>query len=183
MKKALVILFAAALALVSSNRQEVPAQQQDLTVRFSTEQLSNYAFKSALEASDEVGVFAGQPIGGTNVLYTATADKKLTSDTPLKWIKGDETPVSFTAYRPYDAAVTSTTIDFAVKELNLYLDTHREDTEAFEMLQSLLRLRKSGRAEDVRRYGPIDLSDMEDSAEYDWLCDPWPWEYCERRGD
>ncbi len=74
-------------------------------------------------------------------------------------------------------------IDFAVKELNLYLDTHREDTEAFEMLQSLLRLKKTGRAEYVRRYGPIDLSDLEDSAEYNWLCDPWPWEYRERRDD
>ena len=115
MKKVIITLFAAALALISCNKHEVVAPQQDLTVRFSTEQLSSYAFKSALEADDQVGVFAGTPIGGVNVLYTATADKKLTSATPLKWIKDSTTPVDFTAYRPYNADATTTVLDFAVQ--------------------------------------------------------------------
>ncbi len=117
MKRVFILLFAAALALVSCSKHGEPAApQQDLTVRFSTGQLSSYAFKSALEANDQVGVFAGSPLSGVNVRYTATADKKLTSSSPLKWIEGNTTPVDFTAYRPYDAAAASTVLDFAVKE-------------------------------------------------------------------
>ena len=115
MKKVVIAICAAALTLVSCNKHEVVAPQQDLTVRFSTEQLSNYAFKSALETDDKVGVFASQPISGVNVLYTATADKKLTSTDPLKWVKDNTTPVDFTAYRPYNEAATSTTLEFAAK--------------------------------------------------------------------
>ena len=74
-------------------------------------------------------------------------------------------------------------LDFAIRELNLYLDTHADDTEAFEMLQGLLRLRKKGREEYVHRFGPISVADLEDSAEYSWLRGPWPWEYFDRRGD
>ena len=107
--------MAAALTLISCNKHEVAVPQPDLTVRFSTEQLSSYAFKSALEADDQVGVFAGAPISGVNVLYTATSDKKLTSTTPLKWIKDNTTPVDFTAYRPYNADATTTVIDFGVQ--------------------------------------------------------------------
>ena len=115
MKKIALAIFAAALALVSCNKQETAQPVRDLTVRFATEKLSDYSFKSALEAQDQVGVFAGVPIDGVNVLYTATADKKLTSATPLKWIADSEEPVDFTAYRPYDQAVTSAHIAFAVQ--------------------------------------------------------------------
>lgn len=116
MKRIVIAFFAAALALVScSKRVDLPQQENDLTVRFTTEQLNKFNFKSALEANDKVGVFAGTPISGTNVLYTATADKRLTSQTPLKWIKDNAEPVDFTAYRPYDEALATTVIDFAVK--------------------------------------------------------------------
>ncbi len=33
-------------------------------------------------------------------------------------------------------------LDFAVKELNLYLDTHKDDREAFEMFKNYLALAK-----------------------------------------
>ena len=38
-------------------------------------------------------------------------------------------------------------LDFAVKELNLYLDTHKDDREAFEMFKNYLALAKKGRKE------------------------------------
>ena len=46
-------------------------------------------------------------------------------------------------------------IGFVVDELELYLDTHSEDTEAFEMYQTFLMLRREARERYVERCGPI----------------------------
>lgn len=71
-------------------------------------------------------------------------------------------------------------IDFVIDELELYLDTHRNDREAFSMLQSFMALGKEARERYVRLYGPVQQSDMEEMDSYCWLNDPWPWEYRER---
>ena len=73
-------------------------------------------------------------------------------------------------------------LSFVQKELNLYLDTHQEDEDAFMMLQRIIELTKEGRERFVRQYGPLTLSDLEYCDSYKWLCDPWPWEYSEKRG-
>ena len=46
-------------------------------------------------------------------------------------------------------------MDFVIKELNLYLDTHKDDIEAFEMLKSYIALSTKYRNEYVRKYGPL----------------------------
>lgn len=74
-------------------------------------------------------------------------------------------------------------IDFVIKELNLYLDTHCDDMEAFEMLQTYIALSKKCRHEYVKRYGPIKIEDLEYGTEFTWINGPWPWEYSERCGD
>ena len=73
-------------------------------------------------------------------------------------------------------------LGFVIKELNLYLDTHPDDREAFRMLGKILDLNQAARMKYVKKYGPLTLSDLEDCDTYSWLCDPWPWEYSERRG-
>jgi len=73
-------------------------------------------------------------------------------------------------------------LDFAIKELNLYLDTHKNDEEAFEMLQMLIRLSKEGREKYVKMCGPLTVKDLEKAQSYTWLDSPWPWEYTERMG-
>lgn len=74
-------------------------------------------------------------------------------------------------------------LDFVIKELNLYLDTHPKDTEAFSMLKKMIELKKTGQKRYVERYGPIELRDLAYAESYTWLHDPWPWEYKERCGD
>ena len=74
-------------------------------------------------------------------------------------------------------------IDFAIKELNLYLDTHRDDREAFDMLTSLIKLSETGHEKYVRLYGPLQVTDLKNMASFTWIDSPWPWEYCERTGD
>ena len=73
-------------------------------------------------------------------------------------------------------------LDFAKKELNLYLDTHKDDKEAFEMLKSIISLSKEAKKRYVKLYGPLQIDDLEYSDEYNWTNDPWPWEFCENSG-
>ena len=44
-------------------------------------------------------------------------------------------------------------IDFVTDELELYLDTHADDKEAFSMYQTFLALRKEARCRYAEKYG------------------------------
>ncbi len=68
-------------------------------------------------------------------------------------------------------------IDFVTDELELYLDTHADDREAFALYQSILALRKEARERYVERYGVITQCDQLGRESYTWLRDPWPWEF------
>jgi spore coat protein JB len=72
------------------------------------------------------------------------------------------------------------TMAFALQELALYLDTHRDDKEAFEVFRSFQDLYEKGRKKYEKEYGPLThMSPMEKG--YTWLDDPWPWEYAKNR--
>ena len=68
-------------------------------------------------------------------------------------------------------------IDFVVDELELYLDTHPEDAEAFALYQTMLALQQEARERFVKRCGPIQQTDMLGMNSYAWLNAPWPWDY------
>ena len=71
-------------------------------------------------------------------------------------------------------------LDFAIVELALYLDTHRDDREALELYRSYqemyMKLRKMYESE----CGPLNHMHAQEGT-YRWLDDPWPWEYCANR--
>ena len=71
-------------------------------------------------------------------------------------------------------------IDFVVDELELYLDTHWEDREAFELYQTMLAMQKEAKERMVRLCGPICQTDQLGMDAYRWLNGPWPWELCEK---
>lgn len=68
------------------------------------------------------------------------------------------------------------TLGFAVNELALYLDTHRDDQEAIELYQTYQKLYNQGMQNYVERCGPINHG-MTVKGGYRWLDDPWPWEF------
>lgn len=68
-------------------------------------------------------------------------------------------------------------IDFVADELELYLDTHSDDLDAFAMYQTFLALRQEARERYARSCGPIVQQDMLGADRYTWLGNPWPWEY------
>ena len=74
-------------------------------------------------------------------------------------------------------------ICFVTDELELYLDTHQEDREAFEMYQTFLALAKEARRRYVQTCGPVKQTDQLGMDRYAWLDDPWPWELDNGRRD
>ena len=68
------------------------------------------------------------------------------------------------------------TIAFAIQELALYLDTHREDQEALELYRSYQQMYEKCSEEYAKRFGPMTHK-MPMEGPYTWLDDPWPWEY------
>lgn len=66
---------------------------------------------------------------------------------------------------------------FVADELELYLDTHPSDTEAFAMYQDILKLKDEANRRYVKLYGPVSQTDMLGMSRYSWVDNPWPWDY------
>lgn len=67
-------------------------------------------------------------------------------------------------------------LGFALHDLALYLDTHRNDKEALEVYRSYQKIYHKCMMEYNER-APMNHGMPNSSNEYDWLNDPWPWEY------
>ena len=72
------------------------------------------------------------------------------------------------------------TMAFAIQELALYLDTHREDAEALELYRAYQRMYAEGKKKYETECGPLNHM-SETDGRYRWLDDPWPWEYAAHR--
>ncbi len=69
---------------------------------------------------------------------------------------------------------------FVIQELALYLDTHRKDKEALELYRCYQDMYRQGCEIYEKEYGPLNhLSGT--GKEYNWLKEPWPWEYAANR--
>ena len=68
-------------------------------------------------------------------------------------------------------------LSFAIQELALYLDTHRDDEEAVSLYRSYQKMYEEGKQRYVQMCGPLNHYNPTEGA-YKWLDDPWPWEYC-----
>lgn len=73
------------------------------------------------------------------------------------------------------------TLAFAVQELALYLDTHRDDQEAFELYRKYQQMYEHCLTEYKKSHGPVNHTRTAESTGYEWLDDPWPWEYCKNK--
>ena len=70
------------------------------------------------------------------------------------------------------------TLSFAIQELALYLDTHREDREALELYREYQTMYRQAKEEYTAKIGPLNHMSPSNREEYAWLDDPWPWELC-----
>lgn len=68
-------------------------------------------------------------------------------------------------------------VDFLLKDLNLYLDTHPYDQQAIEQFKQFNRMKKQLTKDYTKAYGPLELSILDDSMrEWKWSLQDWPWE-------
>lgn len=70
-----------------------------------------------------------------------------------------------------------TELSFACLDMNLYLDTHPEDTEALNMFNSLSSQLIQNKNAYEKKFGPLTnfgLSSNKNS--FQWVDEPWPWE-------
>ena len=71
-------------------------------------------------------------------------------------------------------------LEFVLLELGLYLDTHQDDSEAFELYRQYAAMEKAARAQYEAVHGPLlQRSAAGEKAWASWLKDPWPWNYVE----
>ena len=72
-------------------------------------------------------------------------------------------------------------LGFAVQELALYLDTHRDDRDALELYRKYQKMYNHCKEEYKKRHGGMNHFAVSEAEGYDWLDDPWPWEYCKNK--
>lgn len=72
------------------------------------------------------------------------------------------------------------TMAFAIQELALYLDTHRDDQEALDLYRSYQKMYDEGRMTYEKMCGPLTHMSITEGG-FKWLDDPWPWEYAKNR--
>ena len=65
---------------------------------------------------------------------------------------------------------------FAIQELALYLDTHRDDQEATELYQTYQKLYHKAMVDRTAAGDPMTHF-CPTEGPYRWIDDPWPWEY------
>lgn len=105
------------------------------------------------------GLIRGTMFPGLDLPFMGMVNEKLKPDTMLSQVQA---------------------LGFAVQELALYLDTHRDDKEALEVYREYQKMYYNARQQFIQSQGPLNHMSPAD-GEYRWLYDPWPWEYCANR--
>lgn len=67
-------------------------------------------------------------------------------------------------------------LEFAITELNLYLDTHPENAEALEMLTKLSASLKSIKYDYDAKCPPLCVTDVSNNVPFEWVQGKWPWQ-------
>ncbi len=69
-------------------------------------------------------------------------------------------------------------VDFAIVELNLYLDTHPDDTDAVAYIKQYITILNRLKEEYAAQYGPLTVCNAtaNDCDMWKWAKMPLPWE-------
>ena len=68
-------------------------------------------------------------------------------------------------------------VDFALAELNLYLDTHPDDQQAIQQYNQYTQYAKKLRKEFEARYGMLrHFGNSYADSNWSWGSAPWPWQ-------
>jgi spore coat protein JB len=65
---------------------------------------------------------------------------------------------------------------FALKDLNLYLDTHPEDQSILEEFNKIKNKLDDLKNKYENKYGPLCLNSVNSNKDFTWINNPWPWD-------
>lgn len=65
--------------------------------------------------------------------------------------------------------------NFAVTDLNLYLDVRPNDTKALNLLKEYSKAKEEIVKKYVMKYGPLTVDETIGNS-FNWINSPWPWE-------
>ena len=70
-------------------------------------------------------------------------------------------------------------IDFALTEVNLFLDSHPNCPEALSYFRKYRDMREVAVADYEANVGPLTANGSKAEETWEWVCTPWPWELVE----
>lgn len=106
------------------------------------------------------GLVRGTLFPGLDLPFMGMVNKEELPDTPLHQLQA---------------------LCFAIQELVLYLDTHSQDEDALELLRAYQEMYLKGVKDYEENYGPLSHTYPQQGKKYNWLKDPWPWDYCQKQ--
>lgn len=65
--------------------------------------------------------------------------------------------------------------DFAIKDLNLYLDLYPNDNKLYDKFKTYVEKNNEYKSNYEKKYGPLCLDNVTSST-YKWISNPWPWD-------
>ncbi len=65
---------------------------------------------------------------------------------------------------------------FALKDFNLYLDVHPEDTNILREFRDTNMMYMEAKNEYESKYGPLCVTNADSTSKWTWLDEPWPWD-------
>ena len=65
---------------------------------------------------------------------------------------------------------------FSAKDIQLFLNTHPDDGEAFNEYRRQVAMEREATRKYENKYGPLTLEAAARDEEYRWIENPWPWE-------
>ena len=66
-------------------------------------------------------------------------------------------------------------LDFMLTDLNLYLDTHPDDTNALMLFNNIMNQTNMYKSQFVSKFGPLKRGSTSNNT-WNWIDNPWPWE-------
>lgn len=66
--------------------------------------------------------------------------------------------------------------DFALVDAGLFLDGHPKNAAALAYFAKQKKLYDDAKATYEKKFGPLMFKDSEDTTQWNWVSDPWPWE-------
>lgn len=66
---------------------------------------------------------------------------------------------------------------FSMWELHIYLNTHPNCQSALSMYEDYQRKYNEAVAEYEKKYGPLNTASVNHGNMWQWIENPWPWDY------